>query len=139
MKAIAFGGPTLEAIMAKNETTEAPVEAAAAEPEKKTGGHSIVIKVPATPTHPYTVESFKEALAGATVEQARPQFIKEYALTGQYTRSELTAFTRLASGLAADDKKLKYQIIFQATKTIDKNVWPKKVEAPAAEAEAVEA
>lgn len=112
-------------------------ESAAAEPTTEAApaaaadGRAIIVKVPATPAHPYTVDSFKEALAGETKDQPRAEFIREFANTGNYTRSDLTALTRLASGLAADDKKLKYQIIFQATKTIDKSVWPQKEAAPA--------
>lgn len=120
-----------------NEAAEtATAEATAAPEAPKADGRIIKIKVPATATHPYTTESFAEALKGSTVEQSRAEFIREYALTGKYTRAELTVFTRLASGLAADDKALKYQIIFQATKGVDKSVWPVKAEAPKTEAAA---
>lgn len=116
--------------------TEVVTESAAAPAD----GRSIIVTVPANPSHPYSVDGFKEALTGETKSQPRAEFIREYANTGKYTRSDLTSLTRLASGLAADDKKLKYQIIFQATKTIDKAVWPQKVEAaPATEAASEEA
>lgn len=119
---------------AEAETTAATTEASAAD------GRAIVIKVPANAAHPYTAETFKEALAGETKQQPRAEFIREYANTGKYSRSELTVFTRLASGLEANDKKLKYQIIFQATKTLPKSIWPQKVEeAPAAEEATAEA
>lgn len=113
------------------EATTAAVEA------PKTDARIKMVKVPATASHPYTVDSFKEALSGETVEQARAEFIREYALTNNYSRGELTSFTRLAAG----DDSIKYQIIFQATKSIsDKVSWPKKVEAaPAGEAAAADA
>lgn len=126
--------------MAKNSNTEteAPAETAttktpAAEPDKRIK----LVTVPASPTHPYTEESFKEALTGETKQMPRAEFIREYALTNNYDRSQLTAFTRLAAG----DSSIKYQIIFQATKSVsDKVKWPEKAkpvaETPATEGEA---
>lgn len=126
--------------MAKTEKTEEVVtEGAEAAVEAKADGRSIKINVPATAAHPYTTESFEAALKGETKVQARAEFIREYANTGMYSRAQLTEFTRLASGLKADDKSLKYQIIFQATKTIDKSVWPAKEAATAETAEAAAA
>ena len=70
--------------------------------------------------------------AGNTTQMPRADFIRKLASTNNYTRSDLTALTRIAAG----DPTIKYQIIFQATKTMNPQpTWPQKVEAaPAAPA-----
>lgn len=118
--------------MAKNDTTPADTAAAAevaAAPEAaKVDSRVKNVTRPTTMTHPMTPEAFTEALKGATEVQARAAFIRELWATKMYTRSQITALTRLAQG----NPELKYQIIFQATKGQEGGEPPKAVAAPAA-------
>lgn len=110
--------------MAKEDTKAAEVATDAA---PAATSRAISVKAPVTINHPVTPEAFEEALKGETRSLPRAEFIRELWKTRQYTRSQITALTRLAQGNPA----LKYQIIFQATKGQEGGEPPKQAAAPA--------
>jgi hypothetical protein len=118
--------PVAETVVTETPAVEAP----------KVDGRVKTFNVPATPSHPYTKESFDEALKGETVAQKRADFIREYWATKHYDRATITTFVRAAAG----DESIKYQIIFQATKGHEGGPEPKpKAELVAAAGEAAPA
>ena len=119
--------------MAKNEETAgAPAEAAAPAADKRTRNVTVPTNFDSL-KHPVSVDDFKASIATGGNTLARAEFIRKLAATNQYTRSDLTSLTRVAAG----DPSIKYQIIFQATKTMSPQpAWPQKVEAAPAPAAA---